>query len=44
LHLVHQWVTKVLGGKVNVISENGLTVFVLTIPINVDEQGNPTES
>lgn len=44
LHLVHQWVTKMLGGKVNVAYENGLTVFVLDIPIKVAERDSPKVS
>ena len=42
LHLVHQWVTNVLGGKVKVNSKAGETVFTLTLPI--EQQANDDNS
>lgn len=44
LHLVHQWVTKMLEGKVNVMSKDGVTVFSVTIPIAIAVQDEEEES
>ena len=44
LHLVHQWVTKMLEGKVNVMSKDGVTVFSITIPIAIAVQDEEEES
>ena len=42
LHLVHQWVTNVLGGKLKVNSKAGETLFTLTLPI--EQQANDDNS